>query len=124
MLAVLQVPFDDRSKCGIEDESADSPSISEANREIAAAKIETTGFHDPAGLGECTNPIVVLHEVIERPQQEHGVVRSVGLLKISGVADGGGKGRWRSGCAARFVDLARHGIDQMHRMSLGGEPDE
>jgi len=52
-----------------------------ANRLMVAATIGACGLRDASGLAPGLDPIVAFGEVVERPEQQHGLGAGVGLVE-------------------------------------------
>lgn len=71
-------------------------------------------------LGESGNPLARRLEVVQRPQQQHGVDGLVVQVEMPGVADAGGHGL--RGQGAQVLDVARSQVAVLDAVAEVGEP--
>lgn len=71
---------------------------------------------DAPGFGERLDPVRAVHEVVERPEEQHGVPAAIGLAKLPRVAENG-----LDSLGTRGVHVPRHRIDELHAVAFAGE---
>jgi hypothetical protein len=80
--------------------------------------------HSP-GLAQRHQALAALREVIERPHEQHGIGAGVVRLEPAGIAEPDARERMialaRRGLP-RLLDVERHRVDEVHDISVRGEP--
>ena len=100
-------------------ESPGSPSSrARAVESEASAAAATTPPGGTRGPRQRLHAVGALGQVVERAEQEDGVVALVGLLERAGVADAASKRR-----PPRLLDVQRHGVDEPDGVAAVGERD-
>src|ERR1035441_3134128 len=65
------------------------------------------------------------HKVVERAQQQYCIRSCAGMRQVASISDFCGRQRTlrlAGGCCPRLFDMFRHGIEQVHLISVGSEP--
>ena len=125
VLAVAQVPLDDRLRVGIAEDVVDQPCQERGEAADPDGEEEPAGPQHPARFAEGPDAIGALGQVVERAQQQdgvHGRVRFLEPARVSHAQAGHGRlGLERRGLS-RLLDVERHRVHEMHAISARGEP--
>ena len=123
MLAVRQILPDGGSVAWIGKEMAYQTIQSGCESGDCSCEHKPVGAQDTPCLEQRTKSLASLGQVVERTEQEYGVglIRSVVQLPCVSLADTG-KGTTRVLRRARLLQVERHGVDQVHRVTACGEP--